>query len=121
MSDGKDETAAAKSCSKQGTAHLSDNTITSETRLRRTIADFVDAEVDDELVFMDVERGRFYGIKDTGRATWELIDEDSGWCRLGEIVSALCREFEVDGEACLRDLATFLGELEEAGLVELAR
>lgn len=88
--------------------------------MRRTIANFVDAEVDDELVFMDVERGGFYGIKDTGRATWDLIDEDGDWCRLGEIVSGLCREFEVDEEMCLRDVAIFLGELEEAGLVELA-
>ena len=100
---------------------MSETSVTSDTQLRRTIANFVDAEVDDELVFMDVERGSFYGIRDTGRATWDLINEDGDWCQLGEIVSALCREFEVDEETCLQDMAIFLGELEEAGLVELAR
>ncbi len=94
--------------------------ITANTKVRRTTDDFVQAEVDDELVLMDVERGLFYGLKETGRAAWDLMDEGAGWHSVGALVSSLCGEFEVDEETCLRDLAALVDELEEAGLVEVA-
>ena len=93
--------------------------ITVDTKVRCTTEDFVHAEVDDELVFMDVERGLFYSLKDTGRAVWDLMNEDVGWHSVGALVSALCEEFEVKEETCLRDLAVLVDEMEEAGLVEV--
>ena len=95
--------------------------ITADTKVRKTTEDFVHADVDEELVLMDVERGLFYGLKDTGQATWDLIDEATGWHLIGALISALCEEFDVDEETCLRDLAVFIDEMEEAGLVEVAR
>ena len=93
--------------------------ITADTKVRCTTEDFVHAEVDDELVFMDVERGLFYSLKDTGRAVWDLMNEGVGWHSVGALVSALCEEFEVKEETCLRDLAVLVDEMEEAGLVEV--
>lgn len=93
--------------------------ITVDTKVRCTTEDFVHAEVDDELVFMDVERGLFYSLKDTGRAVWDLMNEGVGWHSVGALVSALCEEFEVKEETCLRDLAVLVDEMEEAGLVEV--
>lgn len=43
--------------------------MTLTTRVRRTIDKFVDAEVDGELVFMDVGEGRFYSLKEAGIRT----------------------------------------------------
>lgn len=93
--------------------------ITADTKVRRTTEDFVHADVDDELVLMDVERGFFYSLRDTGRAAWDFMDEASGWHLVGALISALCEEFEVDEETCLRDLVVLINEMEEAGLVEI--
>ena len=40
----------------------------STSRVRRTDADFVSTEVDGELVFMHIERGIFYGLREAGLA-----------------------------------------------------
>ena len=95
-------------------------TMTSTTRVRRTIDKFVDAEVDGELVFMDVGEGRFYCLKETGIATWRLIDEGGAWTTVGALTKALCEEFEVDEEACLHDVGVLLDEMAAADLIELA-
>ena len=95
-------------------------TMTLTTRVRRTIDKFVDAEVDGELVFMDVGEGRFYSLKEAGIRTWRFIDEGGAWTTVGALTKALCEEFEVDEEACLRDVGVLLDEMAAAGLIELA-
>lgn len=95
-------------------------TIQPSSRLRRTTADFVDAMVDDELVFMDVSRGWFYSLRETGLRIWELIGEDeTGRISVDDIVSTLCEEYDVDRKTCLRDTEVLIEELLEAKLVEI--
>ena len=94
-------------------------TIASTTRVRRTLDEFVDTEVDGELVFMNLGEGVFYSLKEAGIRTWQLIDEGGAWTTAGALVEALCKEFEVDEETCLRDLAVMLDELEAAGLARI--
>ena len=96
-------------------------TIGATSRLRRTTGGFVDVVLDDDLIFMDVEKSRFYSLKGTGRRTWEGIGEDGAWVTVGALTAALCAEFEVDEDACLRDVVVLLEELEAAGLIELVR
>ena len=93
--------------------------VTPASRVRRTSDAFVDAELDDELVFMDVEKGRFYSLKETGLAVWRLLGDDGAWVTVGALVAALTEEFEVDADACLQDVAVLLEDLSAAGLVEL--
>ena len=90
------------------------------SRVRRTTGDFVDASVDGELVFMNVLEMRFHSLRDTGLRVWQLLDDgDKSPVTVGTVVAALCEEFEVDADTCLRDMAVLLLELQEAGLVEL--
>lgn len=89
------------------------------SRLRRATANFVDAMVDDEMVFMDVSRGWFYSLRETGLRAWELLGEDEAGTTLDDIVSALCEEYDVDRETCVRDITALLNDLVEAGLVEI--
>ena len=96
-------------------------TIGATSRLRRTTDSFVHTVLDDELVFMDVDNGRICSLKGTGRRTWEGIGEDGAWVTVGALIEALCAEFEVDEDACLRDVAVLLEELDAAGLIELVR
>ena len=92
--------------------------ITPESRVRRTPDNFVNAMLDDDLVFMDVAEGEFYGLRETGLRVWQLIDEGGASTRVQELTAALCAEFRVDEEKCLRDLAVLLDELQAAGLVQ---
>ena len=95
--------------------------ITPKSRVRRTPDNFVNAMLDDDLVFMNVAEGEFYGLRETGLRVWQLIEEDSGaWTQVQELTTALCAEFRVDEEKCLRDLAVLLDELQAVGLVELS-
>ncbi len=89
------------------------------SRVRRTTGDFVDVSVDGELVFMNVLEMRFHSLRDTGLRVWQLLDGDESPVTVGTVVAALCEEFEVDADTCLRDMAVLLQELQEAGLVEL--
>ena len=89
------------------------------SRVRRTVDPFVDVQLGDELVFMDVEAGQFYSLKETGLAVWRLIDDGGAWVTVGALIAALTTEFEVDEETCRRDVAALLADLAAAGLVEL--
>ena len=96
--------------------------ISSKSRVRCCLSDkFVNAVLDDDQVFMDVAEGEFYGLRETGRRTWQLIEEGGETGKLvEELTAALCAEFKVDEEKCRRDLAVLLAELQAAGLVELS-
>ena len=94
-------------------------TITLTSHVRRTADAFVDAELDDDLVFMDVEAGQFYSLKETGLAVWRLIDDSGAWVTVGALIAALTAEFAVDDETCRRDVAALLADLCAAGLVEM--
>ena len=94
-------------------------TIALTTRVRRTVDEFVDVEVDGELVFMNLGEGAFYSLEETGVRTWQLIDEGGAWTTAGTLAEALCKEFDVDEDTCLRDLAVMLDELEAAGLARI--
>ncbi len=96
-------------------------TMTPASRVRRTSDAFVDAELDDELLFMDVGKGWFYSLKETGQAVWRLIGDDGAWTTVGALVTALTEEFKVDADACLQDVTVLLEDLSAAGLVELDR
>ena len=94
--------------------------ITSESRVRRTPDNFVNAMLDDDLVFMDVAEGQFYGLREAGLRVWQLLEDSGAWTQVQELTAALCAEFRVDEEKCLRDLAVLLDELQAVGLVELS-
>ena len=89
------------------------------SRVRPTSDDFVDVSVDGELVFMNVLEFRFHSLQDTGLRVWQLLGQNDGGATVGAVVAALCEEFEVDADTCLKDVAVLLEELREAGLVEL--
>ena len=94
--------------------------LSSASRVRRTDTDFVCAEVDGELVFMNLDGGEFYGLRGSGLRAWKLIDESGAWTPLSALLGSLCAVFEVDAETCLDDIAAFLDDLNTQGLVEVA-
>ena len=76
----------------------------------------VSAETDGETAILELEGGVYYGLDRTGTAVWRRIREPV-------TVEAVCRDLDVEyaaDPATLRaDVLRLLGELVEAGLVEV--
>ena len=93
-------------------------TITLAHHVRRLDLDaFVHTEVDGELVFMNVGEGRFYGLRHAGLCAWELIGDNG--TTVEALVKALCEEYEVDEETCLRDVSVLLDDMTAAEVVSV--
>ena len=73
-------------------------------------------QIDDQVVMLDAERGEYYELDPIGSRIWMLLEDGQVMEKLRD---ALTAEYDVDGETCLRDLAGFLGQLSELGLVEV--
>jgi hypothetical protein len=76
----------------------------------------IEAEVDGELIGLEVDQGLCYGFNGTATRIWALIEEPR---RLSELQARLLEEYEVDAETCARELKVLLEELQADGLVAL--
>jgi hypothetical protein len=72
------------------------------------------AELGEEIVFLDMERGVYYGLTDVAASAWRRLQEPM---RFEDLVQAVMEEYEVDRERCEADLRTFLEQLNQKGLV----
>ena len=73
-------------------------------------------ELSDEIVILDMASGVYFGLDHVGSRVWEHLREA---LPVRRIHSALLDEFDVDSERCQKDLLALLGELREAGLIEV--
>lgn len=75
------------------------------------------AEVHDELVLFDPEKGRYFGAGQVGGRVWSLIKEEKS---VDGILDAIEMEFDVDRATCEQDILAFLEELRDAHLIEVS-
>ncbi len=73
-------------------------------------------ELAGEAVLLDLKSQRYFGLDPVGTRIWQLLDERG---RTEGVLQAMLDEFEVEEADLRRDIADFLRELEEAGLIEL--
>ena len=90
-------------------------TLSPETVIARR-AEPLTAPVDDELVMLDPRQSRYFGLDRIGQRIWELLERPQS---VGELCAALEGEFDVSTETCRADVLAFLGQLEEAELLEI--
>ena len=76
---------------------------------------FVETEIDDEVVLMDLESGNFFSLAGTSLAVWQAIDGERS---ANEIAALLAEEYDQPLDLVLSDVTDFLGELRDAGLVD---
>ncbi|TQS01119.1 lasso peptide biosynthesis PqqD family chaperone [Paenibacillus ottowii] len=74
------------------------------------------SDMDGEKVMMSIHTGKYYNLGFTGGRIWELAESSPS---LGEIVTVLTNEYEVDEEQCRQQVHTFIAELEREGLLRL--
>lgn len=78
----------------------------------------VTAPVQQELVLMSVERGEYYGTGNVGAWLWEHLERP---VPVAELCRGLQDLYQVEPEACVRDVLRFLEDLLEQGLLTVQR
>lgn len=78
--------------------------------------DVIHAEVDGEVVLMDVESGRYHGLDSVGSVIWRQLESP---VIVGQLVSDLETDFDGDRETIESDVFQFLEKLVEQNLAVL--
>ena len=82
--------------------------------LRRT-DDHVSAPLEEWLVMMDIDAGKYYLLDDIASFVWTRLAAPTS---VGDLVDELCSRYDVAPDRCEADVLPFLTELREKGLVE---
>ena len=80
--------------------------VTDSTTISRN-GTLLEAEVDGEIVALNVESGTCYGFNSTATRVWSMIEQPR---TIGEICAALTAQFDVEPDDCRRDVVARVGE-----------
>ena len=80
------------------------------------VTNFVSTEIDDSIVILSLEAGRYYTFTSSGSAIWELLDQPQS---VESLVEALVGRFEVSPDHCAASVTAFLETLNQKDLVRL--
>ena len=89
--------------------------ITTDTYIKRNNEVFA-SEIDDEVVMMNIQSGKYFGMDAIGSRIWQLVEEK---IQVKEIIAQLLEEYNVTEEQCSNDVLEFLNELYEQNLVQV--
>ncbi len=77
--------------------------------------DIVFTDLDDAIVMMDADMGRYYEFDKTAARIWSLIETRP---TVAELCAALGAEYDdIDPDTCRTDVLGFLAEARELGLI----
>ena len=74
----------------------------------------VAADMDEETVMLNIEKGTYYGLDGIGSHIWQLIEKPHA---VRSIVASLLEEYDVEGTVCQNDVLDFLNQLSSRGLI----
>jgi hypothetical protein len=74
----------------------------------------MDAEVDQEIVALSIEKGVCYGLDPIGARIWRLL---SNPICIADICKVLVSEYRVDAETCEREVIELLEEFRTEGMI----
>lgn len=78
--------------------------------------DVLATELDGEIVLMSIELGQYFGMAQSGRRIWELLDPP---LTLEGLLDRLAKEYEAPPDLLKHDVQVFLQRLESEGLVHI--
>jgi hypothetical protein len=74
------------------------------------------APVDNELVMLDIDAGKYYGLNGIASAIWQNLEEEIS---VGDLCRQLCESYDVGMEQCSAEVLSFLKELETRNLISV--
>ncbi len=87
------------------------------SRVARISPDVLFRELAGEAVLLDLKSQRYFGLDAIGTRVWQLLGERQ---QMAGVLQAMLDEFDVEESQLRQDVAAFLRQLKEAGLIELA-
>ena len=72
------------------------------------------AEIDGQLVALDVQLGVCYGLNRIATRIWQIIESPSS---TEQIADVLTTQFDVDRATCIAETMALLSDMSQAGLV----
>lgn len=88
---------------------------TTESIIERS-KEVIASEVENELVMMSLQNGKYYGIDSIGGDIWKMVETP---LKVSEICERLMKEYNVDASTCEVDVIEFLKQLGEQGLIDI--
>jgi hypothetical protein len=76
--------------------------------------DLIDAEIENEIVALSIEKGNCYGLNVVGSRIWRLLADP---IRISDICAKLLAEYKVEPRTCERQVLDLLEELRAEGLI----
>jgi len=93
---------------------VSDKSMLSYNSIVVRCGSVVEAQIDGEIVAMNVESGNCYGLNSIGTRIWSFLAEPV--C-VSSIFEQLEAEYDVEPETCKREVLTLLNELHAEKLI----
>jgi len=78
----------------------------------------IEAEIENEIVALNVEKGTCYGMNPVGSRIWRFLADP---IRIDDICAKLLAEYKVEPGACEREVLDLLEELRAEGLIQTAK
>lgn len=78
--------------------------------------DLVEAEFEDELVMMSIEKGSYLGLDSIGTRIWQLLEKPQ---EVVAICDQLQEEYEVEEAQCQQDVLKLLEDMAEQKVILL--
>ena len=76
----------------------------------------ISSDLGGESVILDLKRGVYYGLEETGHRIWEFLQTPH---TVDEIVRKLSEEYDVKKDRCLEDLLKLLEAMAQQGLISV--
>jgi hypothetical protein len=86
------------------------------TLLRRREDIFITSLVGDEMVLMNIETGKYFGINSVGVALWNLLEQRKSFHQL---IEEILIEFEVAEDQAKSEVMEFLTRLDQYDMLEV--
>lgn len=74
----------------------------------------ISGRLHDELVMMDVERGKYFSLNPVATRIWDIIDKPLD---IEELCQLLMEEYDVSYDQCKSETAELLAEMVRLGLI----
>ncbi len=74
--------------------------------------------LDEDLVMLSIQTGKYYGVNSVGRRIWELLEQPT---EITQLCDKLGREFEVSKKQCEQEVLEFLNQLLTQNLLQVVQ
>lgn len=81
----------------------------------RRSAELMEAEINDELVALEPNKGTCFGFNAVATDVWRKLEQPLSF---GELKNQLLDEYDVSEEECAQDLSALLDQMRNAQLIE---